>query len=60
MDITEGNGHGNPISTAESAGIAEYTNYTLQRGNPPPQQVSRYVTKQSGGEASVILELWGM
>ena len=33
----------------------------LRRGiNPPPNECTGYDTKQSDGEASVLLELWGM
>ena len=34
---------------------------SLQRGKTPPHnKFSRYETKQFDGEASVMLELWGM
>ena len=46
-------------TTAESA--VEYTDCNLCRGvRPLYQRVSWYDTKQSDGEASVMLELWGM
>ena len=32
----------------------------LQRGKTPPNECPRYDTKQSDGEVSVMLELWGI
>ena len=48
-------------SVALLAGGVEYTVASLLRvKNPPHQRVSWYDIKQSDGEASVMLELWGM
>ena len=50
------------FTIAQLAGAVEYSTF-LQRGkNPPlpPNDYCGYETKQSDGEASVILELWGM
>ena len=33
---------------------------SLQRSNPAPNKCPRYDTKQSDGEAPVMLEFWGM
>ena len=43
-------------SQAQSAGAVEYT-ASLQRGKTHPMSVLIYDTKQSDGEAPVILEL---
>ena len=45
------NGHSE--LTAHSVGAVEYNEFPLN-------ECSRYDTKQSDGEASVMLELWGM
>ena len=45
---------------AQSAGSAECTDCISVEGFELPQRVSRYDTKESGGEAPVMLELWGM
>ena len=54
-----------PLSEiAQSAGAVEYTDCTSAEGYPPThthtQWVSWYDTKQSDGEVSVMLGLWGM
>ena len=44
---------------AQSAGAVEYTE--VQRGKTPTQMsLLEYDTKQSDGEVSVMLELWGI
>ena len=46
---------------AQSAGAVEYTYCTSEEGvRPPPHDCPGYDTKQSNGEAPVMLELWGM
>ena len=46
---------------AQSTGAVEYTDCTFAEGeDPPPNECPRYDTKQSDGEAPVMLELWRM
>ena len=42
------------------AGAAEYTDCTSAEGKDSTNECPRYDTKQSDGEAPVMLELWGM
>ena len=41
-------------------GALEYTVYISAEGQDSPTDCPRYDTKQSDGEAPVMLELWGM
>ena len=45
---------------AQSAGAAEYTDCIIAEGQDSTNECLRYDTKQSDGEASIMLELWGM
>ena len=45
---------------AQLAGAIEYTNCISAEGEDSPNESPEYDTKQSDGEASVMLELWGM
>ena len=46
---------------AQLAGHEEYTNCISAKGYPTsPNKCPGYETKQSDGEASAMLELWGM
>ena len=45
---------------AQSAGAVEYTDCISAEGLNSTNECPRYDTKQFDGEASVILELWGM
>ncbi len=45
---------------AQSAGAVEYTDRTSAEGRDPPNECPRCDTKQSDGEAPVMLELCGM
>ena len=45
---------------AQSAGAAKYTNCISAEGKTPSNKCPEYDTKQSDGEAPVMLELWGM
>ena len=46
---------------AQSAGVVEYTNcIAVERLDPTPNECPGYDTKQSDGEALLMLELWGM
>ena len=45
---------------AQSAEAVEYTICFFAEGKPHPRRMSRYDSKQSDDEASVMLELWGM
>ena len=45
---------------ARPAGSVEYIEYISAEGKDSPQRVSWYDTKQSNGQAPVILEIWGM
>ena len=45
---------------AQSAGAIEYTDCILAEGKDSPNECPGYGTKQSDGEATVMLELWGM
>ena len=46
---------------APSAGAVEYTNWTSREGRDrPPNECPRYDTKKLDGEATVMLEFWGM
>ena len=45
---------------AQLVGVIEYTNYIFIEEYESPNKCSGYDTKQSDGEASVMLELWGM
>ena len=47
---------------AQSAGAINTLAASLQRGKTPhpPNECHRYDTKQSDGEVTVVLELWGM
>ena len=47
-------------SLAQSAGAAEYTNCIYVQGQDFPNECPVYDTKQSDGEAPVMLELWGI
>ena len=49
-----------PNSLAQLVGTAEYTNCIPAEGKDSPDECSGYDTKQSDGEASVMLELWEM
>ena len=42
------------------AGAAEYTDYISAEGWHSPNECLDFDTKQSNGEALVMLELWGM
>ena len=42
------------------AGAVEYTDYFSAVGYNSPNECLEYDTKQSDGQISVILELWGM
>ena len=44
----------------QSAGVAEYTDCISAEGKDFPDECPAYDTKQSDGEAPVMLELWGM
>ena len=55
MSIDEGHSIN---KTAQSAGAAEYTKCISVE--PHPNQCPGYDTKQSYGEAPVMLEVWGM
>ena len=46
---------------AQSAGAVEYADCTSAEGlDPPPNECPVYDTRQSDGEVSSVLELWGM
>ena len=45
---------------ASRLGLQNTPTASLQRGKTPPNECPAYDTKQSDGEASVMLELWGM
>ena len=45
---------------AQSAWATEYINCISAESLESPNECPGYVTKQSDGEAPVILELWGM
>ena len=45
---------------AESSGTVEYTDCISAEGQNFPKECPDYDTKQSNGEASVMLELWEM
>ena len=45
---------------ARSAGAVEHTDCISAEGSNSPNECSGYVTKQSNGEASVMLALWDM
>ena len=45
---------------AKSAGAAKYTDYISAQQEDSPNECPGYDTKQSDGEASVMLEPWGM
>ena len=46
---------------AQSAGTAEYTGcISAEEWDSPPNKCLGYDTKQSGGEALIMMELWGM
>ncbi len=45
---------------AQSAGAAEYTVCISEERQDFPNECPGYDTKQSDGEAPVMLELWGM
>ena len=45
---------------AQPARGVEQTDCTSAEGKTPATSVPGYDTKQSGGEVSVMLELWGM
>ena len=47
------------LNIAQSAGAAEYTNYTSAEGYDPNESPG-YDTKQSDGEVPVMLKLWGL
>ena len=52
-----------PLSSskiAQWAGAVEYTYCTSAEGVRPPQKCPGYDTKQSDGEVSIMLKLWGM
>ena len=51
------NTHG---EVAKSAGTAEYTDCISAEGYDSTNECIGYDTKQSDGEASVMVELWGM
>ena len=44
----------------QSAGAVEYTDFFSTEGLDSPNDSLEYDIKQSDGEASVIMELWGM
>ena len=46
-------------STTLSAGAAEYSDSISAEGQDSPNECPAYNTKQSDGEAPVMLELWG-
>ena len=48
------------IYHAQLAKAAEYTNCFSAEGQNSPNKCPGYDTKQSHGEAPVMLELWGM
>ena len=48
------------LRVVQSVGAVEYTDCISAEGNDAPIECSEYDTKQSAGEASVKLELWGM
>ena len=50
----------NQISVAQSDGAVEYTDCTSAEGLDTPNECTEYDTKQSDGEAPVMLELWGI
>ena len=45
---------------AQSTGAVEYTDCISTEGEDSPNECPRYYTKQSDGEAPVMLELWEM
>ena len=45
---------------AQSAEAAKYTNCTSEEEEYLPKECPGYEAKQSDGQASVILDLWGM
>ena len=49
-----------PSNKTQSAGAAEYTDCFSAERVRLPNKCHEYDTKQSDGEASVMLELWGM
>ena len=50
----------NNVCQASSTGAAEYTNCISAGAVRPHNECSVYDTKQSDGEAPIMLELWGM
>ena len=48
------------ISVAQSAWAVEYTDYISTEGYDPPPKITGYDIKLSDGEASVMLEIWGI
>ena len=48
------------VNWAQLDGAAEYTNCISAQGCNSSNECSLYDTKKSDGEASVMLELWGM
>ena len=48
------------MSLVQLAGAVEYTDCIPAEGKDSPNECSRYDTKQSDGEAPVMLELRGM
>ena len=48
------------IQYAQSAGAVEYTDWTSAEGYNPRNECPGYDTKQSDGEVTAVLELWGM
>ena len=45
---------------AQLAGVVEYTDCFSAEGVRPPNECPGYDTKQSDGEVTAMLELWGM
>ena len=45
---------------AQSTGAAEYADCISAEGQDSLNEYSRYYTRQSDGEAPVMMELWGM
>ena len=45
---------------AQSTGAAEYSDCISAEGSDSPNKCPRYNTRQSDGEAPVMLELWGI
>ena len=45
---------------AQSIGAVKYTDCFSAEGLDPPNEYPGYYTKQSDGEAPVMLEFWGM